>query len=87
MSGPLRRPTEPACLSAGSRPFVKLRDLTLAAAAAGRLRKHGGRVWRPVPGCPCAYVMAESFRDFLNATLEADPTYNSRCIARRCRRS
>lgn len=62
----------------GSRPFLKLLDLTMAAAEAGRLRKHGGRVWRPVPGCPGAYAAGESFRDFLNATLEADPTYHSR---------
>ena len=50
----------------------------MALADAGRLRKLGGHVWRPVPGCPCAYVMAESYREFLNATLNVDPTYNGR---------
>ena len=56
----------------GSRPFLKLLDLTMAAAEAGRLRKHGGRVWRPVPGCPGAYAAGESFRDFLESVSPED---------------
>ena len=43
-----------------------------SAAEAGRLRKHGGNVWRPVPGCPCAYVVGESFRDFLEGVSPDD---------------
>ena len=67
-----------AAIGADTRPFVKLRESAMALADAGRLRKLGGHVWRPVPGCPCAYVMAESYREFLNATLNVDPTYNGR---------
>ncbi len=44
----LRHAVAPVGQVAGARPFVKLRELALAAAEAGRLRK-----WRPVPGCPC----------------------------------
>ena len=60
------------------KPFVKLRQSVLEAAEDGRLRKLGGHVWRPVAGCQCAYVMAENYRDFLNATLNDEPAYHER---------
>ena len=60
-----------------SRPaFVRLRDLAMGAARAGWLRKLAGHVWRPVAGCPCAYVQAESFRDYLNKVLGSEPMYH-----------
>jgi hypothetical protein len=60
------------------RPFIKLRDMVLDHAREGRLYKLGGHVWRPVLDCPCAYTMAENFRDFLNVTLNDEEAYHER---------
>jgi hypothetical protein len=60
---------------ADTRSFVKLRDVALGTAERAKLRKLGGHVWRPVPGCPRAYSMAETYREFLNATLDDQPVY------------
>jgi hypothetical protein len=54
-----------------------LRERVLGHAAAHRLRKAGEAIWRPVPGCPCAYVEGETFRDFLNDLLGDDPDYQA----------
>jgi len=60
------------------RSFTKLQKAISTVAVASRLRKLGDRVWRPVPGCPCAYVEAETFREFLNLTLNHEATYHER---------
>jgi hypothetical protein len=49
----------------------------MSRSASERLRKSEGHVWRPVPGCPCAYVEAETLGDFVNDVLETDPVYNA----------
>ena len=60
------------------RAFVKLRDVAMEDAKRGRLRKLGGHIWRPVPGCPTAYEQAESYKDFLNRTLDNEPLYHDK---------
>ena len=58
--------------------FIKLRDVAMGDGAEGRLRKLDGHIWRPVPGCPCAYEQAESYKDFLNKTLNDEAQYHSK---------
>lgn len=58
--------------------FITLRDVAMGEGAEGRLRKLGGHIWRPVPGCPCAYEQAESYRDYLNKTLNDEAQYHSK---------
>jgi hypothetical protein len=61
----------------------KLREKALAVAKDAALRKLSGHVWRPVPGCPCAYSMAESYKDYLNETLDQENAYHSRTAMQR----
>jgi hypothetical protein len=57
--------------------FVHVRDVILANARSNRLRKLDGHVWRPVPGCPCAYERAEDYKTFANTVLKNDSVYLS----------
>jgi hypothetical protein len=59
-------------------PFINLRDEVLQIAAREKLRKLDGHVWRPVPGCPCAYEEAETLADFLNVSLRRSAAYHAR---------
>ena len=58
-------------------PFTRSRDVVLSHAEEMRLMKHGGHVWRPIEGCPCAYTQGESFEKFLNKVLRTNVDYNS----------
>ena len=55
--------------------LAKLLHAVLEHAEDGCLKRRGGYVWRPVPGCPCAYQQVEECRDLLNAVLGDDPRY------------
>ena len=60
------------------RPFMRLRDEMLRTAKGDKLRKLGTNVWRPVEGCMYAYLEGESFREFINATLDDTKEFHSR---------
>ena len=44
-------------------------------ASNGRLRKLDGDIYRPIEGCPCAYKVGESMKEFLNEILRGDANY------------
>ncbi len=56
--------------------FERVRDVVLSHAAEARLRKHGGRMWEPVPGCPCGYEEGPEYRVFINKSLGGDAGYH-----------
>jgi hypothetical protein len=51
----------------------KLEDI----AASRSLKKHGGYVYEPVPGCPCAYTSGQDYDVFIRSELRGDPKYTS----------
>ena len=49
----------------------------LANAAEHGYRKAGGTVYKPVPGCPCAYSSHATYKDYINKVLAKDPVFRS----------
>jgi hypothetical protein len=71
----------------GDDPFKTLKDLMLKHTAHKRLMKLplktevfgrvGGDVFRPIPGCPCAYEKAETMSEFLDVLFDDDQVFLS----------
>ncbi|PNH03860.1 hypothetical protein TSOC_010043 [Tetrabaena socialis] len=57
--------------------FDILRPIFLNRAQEQRLRKLDGIIYRPVPGCPCAYVSLSTYADFINDSLSGHAVYVS----------